>query len=105
MLSINDMLALAGLEDLPPEDKNSLLEAVYEQLQMTVGTRLAAKLDEAELAEFEGLMDNDDESGALQFLGEHTPDYKVVVEQVYGEMVAELKARREDILGAAGVDG
>lgn len=99
-----EFLAGLGLGDLPAEDQRSLLGAIYEQLELTVGMRLAQRLSENELLEFEALVDAGDEGGLSAWLEGHVPDYPEVIRGALDEQMAELRQRRAEILEAAGVD-
>ena len=99
-----EFLAELGLGGLPPEDKKSLLAAIYEHLQMSVGQRLAEGMSAAELREFEAILDSGDEEQASAWLQEHAPDSSEIVRELQHEQIEELRRRRNEILEAVGVD-
>lgn len=55
----NDFLVTMGLGNLPVDEKNRLLQMIYERLEMNVGMRLAEKMSDQQLDEFERFMDGD----------------------------------------------
>ncbi|WP_457099668.1 DUF5663 domain-containing protein [Microbacterium sp. P5_E9] len=58
MDTLNDeFLAAAGLEGLEPRVKRSLLHAVRDELELRVGRRLSAGLDDDALEEFSRIID------------------------------------------------
>ena len=60
-----------GIEDLSPEQQRQILE----QLTMKIGEALAADLSEAQLQEFQGIIDED--TGVIEhFLQTNAPNYK-----------------------------
>lgn len=81
-----------GLENLPDEQKKAFLQHIYEELELRVGTRLAEGLSDAQLAEFEALIERDaDKVGT--WLQQNVPDYQSrpdflkIQEQVQGQNV------------------
>ena len=102
MLKIdNHMLQDLGLGDLPKEEKNKLLNHVYETLEMRVGTTLAAKMSNTQLDEFETFIDANNEAGALKWLETNFPDYKKVVANELEKLKVELKNGVGEIIKAA----
>lgn len=79
-----------GLDVLPPEQKQAFLEHVYGQLELTVGTRLAEGLSDAQLAEFESFIDRNDAS-IRDWVTANAPDYRndPVYQQIAGSATGE----------------
>lgn len=92
------LLEELGLGGLPAADKDSLLAGLYERLEINVGTVIAADLSDDQLAEFEKLIDNDDQAAALAWLQSNYPSYKQVVEQELEKLKAEIKRGAPQIL-------
>lgn len=102
MLKIdNTLLIQLGLGDLPNDEKNRLLEQIYETLEMRVGMRLAENMTDEQLDEFESYIDKNDEAGALKWLETNFPDYKRVVEEELETLKAEIQKDSAQILKAA----
>lgn len=97
----NDFLTSLGLGSLPVDEKNKLLQAIYERLEMNVGMRLADKMTDAQLDEFEGFIDRNDEAGALRWLETNFPNYKQVVAEELEKLKKEVSASAPQILAAA----
>lgn len=97
----NDFLTSLGLGSLPVDEKNKLLQAIYERLEMNVGMRLAEKMTDAQLDEFEGFIDRNDEAGALRWLETNFPNYKQVVAEELEKLKSEVGASAPQILAAA----
>jgi hypothetical protein len=53
----NEFLDSLGLGNLPMVEKNALLAHIYETLQTRVGMKLAEKMSEQQMDEFEGFID------------------------------------------------
>ncbi len=109
----NNFLIELGLGSLPAEDKNKMLAHIYETLEMRVGMKLAEQMTDAQLDEFEGYINRNDEAGALTWLESNFPNYKQVVadelerlkseiQQVAPQIVAESMNAANDI--SAGPD-
>lgn len=54
---LNDL----GLGSLPEEQKKAFLQHVYDELELSVGTKLSEGLNEMQLQEFEAFVDRDEE--------------------------------------------
>lgn len=97
----NDFLTSLGLGSLPVDEKNKLLQHIYERLEMNVGMRLAEKMSDQQLDEFEGFIDRNDEAGALRWLESNFPNYKEVVAQELEKLKNEVSMAAPQILAAA----
>lgn len=97
----NNFLSSMGLGSLPVDEKNKLLQAIYERLEMNVGMRLAEKMTDDQLNEFEAFIDRSDEAGALRWLETNFPNYKQVVAEELEKLKAEVAASAPQILAAA----
>ncbi len=80
-----------GLSALPPADKNKMLAHIYETLEMRVGMRLAEKMSNEQLDEFEAYINKNDEAGALKWLETNFPNYKEVVAEELEKLKSEIK--------------
>ena len=96
----NNLLVELGLGELPPAEKNKMLAHIYETLELRVGMNLASKMSDAQLDEFEGFIDKNDEKGALNWLETNFPDYKKVVADELEKLKAEIKTQAPQILNA-----
>lgn len=106
MFKLDDnLLQELGLGTLPPEEKNKMLAHIYETLEMRVGMSLAEQMSDAQLGEFEGFIDRNDEAGALKWLETNFPDYKQVVANELEKLKAEIKAAAPQIVAASAAAG
>ena len=101
----NDFLTSLGLGGLPVEEKNKLLQMIYERLEMNVGMRLAEKMSDQQLDEFESFIDQNDEAGALKWLETNFPNYKDVVAEELEKLKVEVTQVAPQILAAQGGAG
>lgn len=97
----DDFLAQLGLAALPPDDKKKMLAHIYETLELRVGMKLAANMSDAQLDEFEKLMDSGNDAGALNWLETNVPNYKEVVASELEVLKNEIKATAPQILAAS----
>jgi hypothetical protein len=101
MFQLDDnLLQELGLGDLPPAEKNKMLAHIYETLELRVGMKLAEQMSDAQLDEFEGFIDRNDEAGALKWLETNFPDYKQVVADELNKLKAEIKQQAPAIMQA-----
>jgi len=63
-----------GLDNLPEDQKKPFLQHIYSELELRVGTRLSDGLSDAQLEEFEKIIDRDQEK-IQSWLAEHAPAY------------------------------
>jgi len=106
MFQLDDnLLRELGLGDLPAEEKNKMLAHIYETLELRVGMTLAEKMTDAQLDEFEGFIDRNDEEGALKWLETNFPNYKDTVADELNKLKEEIKAQAPAILEATKAQG
>jgi len=72
-----------GLEGLPEDQKKPFLQHIYSELELRVGTRLSDGLTDAQLEEFEKIIDRDEER-VSQWLADHAPNYQQ--EEAFGKL-------------------
>lgn len=100
MIELNDsMLEKLGLVDLPPKILHTILETIYEQLEYRVGSVLSAGLTDAQLEEFEALMNTEEfrsgnDTAAAQWLAENCPDYRTKVMDCLNDLQLEIVDNR-----------
>lgn len=99
----NNLLQELGLGTLPDEQKRSMLQHIYETLELRVGTRLANQMTDQQLEEFEKFIDaggDNNQAQALQWLETNLPNYKQVVNDVFEELKTEIKQMAPQILAS-----
>lgn len=96
----DDFLQSLGLGGLPEDQKQAFLQHLYEELELRVGTRLSEGMSDDQLADFERLIDSNDEQGALKWLETHRPNYKDVVADELEKLKQEVSSNKDKILGA-----
>lgn len=111
MFKLDDnLLRELGLGELPAQEKNRMLQHIYETLEMRVGMRLAEGMSNQQLDEFEKLMpvagDTEEtrrqkEQDALRWLETNFPNYKQVVAEELDKLKNEIKASAPQIMAAA----
>jgi predicted sugar kinase len=102
MFKLDDnFLKELGLGDLPQEEKDPMKAHIYETLELRVGMKLASNMTDAQLDEFESLMNQQDEAGALKWLETNFPNYKQVVAEELEKLKEEVKAAAPQILEAS----
>ncbi len=63
-----------GLDQLPDEQKQAFLQHIYEELELRVGTKLSDGLSDAQLEEFEAIIDRKDQV-ITEWLNKFVPNY------------------------------
>lgn len=102
MFKLDDnLLRELGLGELPADEKNKMLAHIYETLEMRVGMKLAEKMTNEQLDEFEGFIDKNDEAGALKWLETNFPNYKQVVAEELEALKVEIKQAAPQIVAAS----
>ncbi len=90
-----------GLGSLPAAEKNKMLSHIYETLEMKVGMRLAEKMSNEQLDEFEAFINRNDEAGALKWLESNFPNYKEVVAEELEKLKGEIRQVAPQIIAQA----
>ena len=102
MFKLDDnFLTELGLSSLPPAEKNKMLSHIYETLEMKIGMRLAEKMSNEQLDEFESFINGNDEAGALKWLESNFPNYKQVVAEELEKLKTEIKQVAPQIIAQA----
>lgn len=101
MFQLDDnLLRELGLGELPTDEKNKMLAHIYETLELRVGMKLAEKMTDSQLDEFEGFIDRNDEEGALHWLENNFPNYKDTVAEELNKLKEEIRSQAPAILEA-----
>lgn len=102
MFKLDDnLLRELGLGSLPAHEKNRMLGHIYETLEMRVGMKLAERMTNQQLDEFEAFIDRNDEAGALKWLETNFPNYKQVVAEQLEALKNEIKVAAPQIVAAS----
>ncbi len=106
----NAFLQDLGLGELPPQEKNMMLKHIYDTLELRVGKKLAERMTELQVTEFEQLMPSQTDTkevqaqkqnSSLQWLETNFPDYKQVVASELEKLKQEVKLAAPQILEAS----
>lgn len=103
----NNLLNELGLGSLPEDQKKSMLQHIYETLELRVGTQLANQMTDKQLEEFEQFIDEGGEGSqaqALQWLETNLPNYKQVVNEVFEALKGEIAQMAPQIVAASAGD-
>ncbi len=94
MFQLDDkFLADIGLNDLPEDQKQPFLQHIYEELELRVGTRLSDGLSDAQLEQFEKIIDRD-QATIDEWIQQFVPNY--VEDQVFVRMLAATTLEAND---------
>ena len=63
-----------GLDSLPEEQKKPFLQHIYDELELRVGTKLSDGMSDAQLEEFEAIIDHKDDI-IITWLAKYIPNY------------------------------
>lgn len=76
MFQLDDQFLIdVGLGSLPEEQKKPFLQHTYEQLEYKVGIRLSEGMSDAQLQEFEAIIDKKQDV-ISNWIATHAPDYQ-----------------------------
>jgi len=101
----NNLLDELGLGSLPEDQKRSMLQHIYDTLELRVGTNLANQMTDQQLEEFEKFIDDGGDANqaqALQWLEANLPNYKQVVNDVFEQLKVEVRQMAPQIVAASG---
>ncbi|WP_071288815.1 DUF5663 domain-containing protein [Mycolicibacterium llatzerense] len=92
MIKLDDeFLETVGLAEMPAGDRPAFLQMIYEELELRVGVTLSNGLSDAQLEEFEAIMDRVPDR-VLDWIDTHAPDFES--DPIYQRM-QNLMADRE----------
>ena len=75
MFQLDDkFLADIGLNELPEDQKKPFLQHIYDELALRVGAKLSDGMSDAQLEEFESIIDRKDDV-VTSWLAQYAPDY------------------------------
>lgn len=95
MFQLDDkFLADIGLNDLPDDQKQPFLRHIYEELELRVGTRLSDGLSDAQLEQFEKIIDRNPET-IEGWIAQYAPNY--TSDEVFKRMQAATKLEPTDM--------
>lgn len=104
MIKLNGaLLEDLGLGALPPAEANTLLEVLYETLQMRVGMDLARDMTDEQCAEFGEIIGDDDR--ALVWLESNFPHHREIVQRHFAALCSEISAVADAILAEVETSG
>jgi len=85
-----DRLVSMGCDSVPVDlVVRAWRETLYPELESRVGARLTIGLSDAQLDEFEALVDADDDDGASHWLSDHVPHYPQIVAEEFDRLIGE----------------
>jgi len=82
-----------GLDQLPEDQKKPFLQHIYSELELRVGTRLSDGLSDAQLEEFEQIIDRKEDK-IQEWLANHAPQYSQ--EAAFGKLMEATKLPADD---------
>ena len=92
MIHLNaEMLKSVGIFGLPSNVVTVGLAALYSGLEARMGIKLAERMSDEQLDEFETFVDAGDEAGALLWLQENFPDYREQVQEDFATIRSSLE--------------
>lgn len=84
-----------GLTAMPEDQKRAFLDYVQEELEVRIGERISKGLTEAQLNEFDAIVD---QAEAAKWLEQNRPDYREIVNRTIEEMKEEIRANRSKLI-------
>lgn len=90
----NDFLESVGLGGIPDEQKNAFLGYAQDQLETRIGERMSAGMTDAQLDEFEKIIDND--PATIERWKSGLGDYKS--DEIYQKLATSLGGTEEQVL-------
>ncbi len=85
-----------GLGVMPLDEKQAFMQHAEEELEVRVGQAVGAEMTDEQMAEFEAITDV---AEAAAWLDANQPNYREIVERVYGNFKQEIISERNSILG------
>ncbi|MCL1839901.1 DUF5663 domain-containing protein [Candidatus Saccharibacteria bacterium] len=90
-----------GVDDMPEAEMKAFLEHLQEEMEVRVGERMSEGMTEAQIEEFEKIIDGEGEDGDMSdsaaWLEKNCPQYKSIVQDVMAELKEEIRAGKDRI--------
>ena len=83
-----------GLGSLPDDQKRAFLQHIYDELELRVGTRLSDGLSDAQLQEFEAIIDHK-EAEVNAWIEQYVPNF--ATDPAYSNLVQAMRLPAESI--------
>ena len=80
-----------GYRNMTRQQVAAALQDVYETLELAVGKRISSTLNRSQLREFERLIDEGHEQGAIAWLENTVPSYRAIVQDEYDSLLTRLE--------------
>jgi DNA-binding GntR family transcriptional regulator len=87
-----EVLAGVGLTGMTEAQVRLALQDIYSTLELRVGRRIAKKMTQVQLSQFEKHIAANDERAALSWLNDNFPDYREVVQEEYQLILERLNS-------------
>lgn len=81
-----------GLAKAPRADQQAFIGTFYQTLDNRVGMRLASKLSERDLEQFNTHMKGKQPEAAADWMNEHFPEHTKIVQEEFNKLKQEIKA-------------
>ena len=105
MSNLDDkFLEEVGLGSLQAAEKQELLARLHATLEMRVGMRLTDGMSDAQLDEFEALINKQDQAATAQWLATNVPNYQQLVAEELEKLKTELQAAGTQPSAQGGTD-
>ena len=102
-MKINEYyLASIGIRFKTKEETQAFAEMVQSELEISIGTKIASRLSDEQLDEFDMCIESDD---AREWLEENCPDFRDIVDNETERMEEELISNRSMIPGVIDISG
>jgi len=86
-----------GLQSLPADHKSKLLQAIYDELEIRVGTAITEQMTDYQVSDFARYTVDANQAEALSWLEENIPHYKEIVAEEFEKLRNEISALRDEI--------
>lgn len=87
-----------GLAAMKAEDKRNFMDYVQDQIELRVGERIDAGMNERQREEFKQLLDGADQGKIKAWLEANQPDFKEIVDDTIREIQTEIRENKDKIL-------
>ena len=85
---------------LPDADMKELCSLLTTTHEIRIGEHMSQGLTDAQLCEFEALIDAQDDEAIAQWLDENRPDYQEIIEEEFEILLQEVRENARHIMEA-----
>ena len=97
MYTVEQIIAKLGIENLPPDQQDSILQSLSNSVATRILLNLSEQLSDEDMGKITDLMEADKEEEAEKLINERIPNYTDFKARIEAETIEEIAENRQAI--------